>query len=162
MGLSVCLRSRRRFCDDAEPQRLARRRIAAAQVNATDRSTGVTAIVWWARWNGRRELNVPERTKYVMEVMLAVSSCGRRIQMIKIGLMGCGAVAGYGHLPAICETPGFSLHALFDPDRTRLQAAGNQGTFASAEDGIIATRIARQATAQIQQARKDIDWKRTL
>lgn len=46
--------------------------------------------------------------------------------MIKLGLMGCGTVAGYGHLPAICSTEGLSLHALFDPDRRRLLSAGEK------------------------------------
>src|SRR5438046_2552888 len=45
--------------------------------------------------------------------------------MIKLGLMGCGTVAGYGHLPAICETEGMSLHALFDPNRVHLDTAGD-------------------------------------
>jgi predicted dehydrogenase len=30
--------------------------------------------------------------------------------------MGCGNVAGYGHLPAIRDEPNLALHALFDPD----------------------------------------------
>jgi predicted dehydrogenase len=38
----------------------------------------------------------------------------------KIGLMGCGVVADYGHSYAIQETPGVHLHALFDPDADRL------------------------------------------
>lgn len=33
-----------------------------------------------------------------------------------IGLMGCGAVAAYGHVPAIQQTPGLLLHAIFDPN----------------------------------------------
>lgn len=33
----------------------------------------------------------------------------------KIGLMGCGNVATYGHLPAIRQTAGLALHALYDP-----------------------------------------------
>ena len=43
--------------------------------------------------------------------------------MKKIGLVGCGAVANYGHLPAITNTPGLQLGAIFDPDAARLQAA---------------------------------------
>lgn len=42
----------------------------------------------------------------------------------RIGLMGCGAVADYGHLPAIQETDGFKLHAIYDPNEetlTRIQ-----------------------------------------
>ena len=30
--------------------------------------------------------------------------------------MGCGVVADYGHAPAIQQTPGLTLHAIFDPD----------------------------------------------
>ena len=33
----------------------------------------------------------------------------------RIGLMGCGTVAGYGHLPAIKANPEFDLVSLFDP-----------------------------------------------
>lgn len=36
--------------------------------------------------------------------------------------MGCGVVAGYGHLPAIRDTPGLKLHAVFDPDPARARA----------------------------------------
>jgi len=41
----------------------------------------------------------------------------------RIGLMGCGTVADYGHLPTIKDTPGLELHAVFDPDPDRLDAA---------------------------------------
>ncbi|MBB6429825.1 Gfo/Idh/MocA family protein [Algisphaera agarilytica] len=37
----------------------------------------------------------------------------------KIGLMGCGNVATYGHLPAIRDTAGLELHAIYDPDASR-------------------------------------------
>jgi len=40
--------------------------------------------------------------------------------MIRVGLIGCGAVASYGHLPAIVATPGLSLHAVLDTDPARL------------------------------------------
>jgi predicted dehydrogenase len=43
--------------------------------------------------------------------------------MKKIGLMGCGTVADYGHIPTILQTPGLQLVALFDPDAKRLQTA---------------------------------------
>lgn len=42
--------------------------------------------------------------------------------MARIGLMGCGVVADYGHVPAILSTDGLELVALFDPDAERLQA----------------------------------------
>ena len=46
--------------------------------------------------------------------------------MIKIGLMGCGTVAGYGHLPAIAATKELKLEALFEPDPKRLSAAADK------------------------------------
>ena len=39
----------------------------------------------------------------------------------RIGLMGCGTVAGYGHLPALRDCPGLELHSLYDPDEGRLR-----------------------------------------
>lgn len=39
----------------------------------------------------------------------------------KIGLMGCGAVAGYGHLPAILKVPDLELFALYDPFEANLR-----------------------------------------
>ena len=39
--------------------------------------------------------------------------------MLRIGLMGCGTVAGYGHLPAIKATPNLDLISLFEPDPVR-------------------------------------------
>lgn len=38
----------------------------------------------------------------------------------KIGLMGCGAVADYGHIPAILNVPELELYAIFDPDEKNL------------------------------------------
>lgn len=35
--------------------------------------------------------------------------------------MGCGVVADYGHIPAILQTPGLELKALFDPNEERLK-----------------------------------------
>lgn len=35
--------------------------------------------------------------------------------------MGCGMVAGYGHLPAIAETDGLTLHAVFDPSKEAMK-----------------------------------------
>lgn len=34
----------------------------------------------------------------------------------RVGLMGCGTVARYGHIPCIANTEGLSLHAIYDPD----------------------------------------------
>jgi predicted dehydrogenase len=34
---------------------------------------------------------------------------------LKIGVMGCGFVADYGHFPAMARVPRYDLHAVFDP-----------------------------------------------
>ncbi len=39
---------------------------------------------------------------------------------IRVGLMGCGAVADYGHIPAILETGEFALHSIYDPNQEAL------------------------------------------
>ena len=39
----------------------------------------------------------------------------------RIGLMGCGTVADYGHIPAIQRTDGLSLHAIYDPSADALE-----------------------------------------
>jgi len=44
----------------------------------------------------------------------------------KIGLIGCGTVARYGHLPAIRSSPEWQLAAVFDPDPVRAQSAQNE------------------------------------
>ncbi|MET0263245.1 MAG: Gfo/Idh/MocA family oxidoreductase [Rariglobus sp.] len=44
----------------------------------------------------------------------------------RIGLMGCGMVAHYGHLPAILATPGLQLHAVFDPNQDNLRRTQEQ------------------------------------
>ena len=46
--------------------------------------------------------------------------------MKRIGLMGCGVVAGYGHLPTLRDSEDLELHAIYDPDETRLRAAKNK------------------------------------
>ena len=43
--------------------------------------------------------------------------------MKKIGLMGCGAVAQYGHLPAIQQVNDLALYAIYDPVAANLNAA---------------------------------------
>lgn len=40
--------------------------------------------------------------------------------MKKIGFMGCGVIATYGHLPGILETPGLELTSVYDPDPAQL------------------------------------------
>lgn len=47
----------------------------------------------------------------------------------KIGLMGCGNVATYGHLPAIRDCPGLELHALYDPDAARVRDLASPDRF---------------------------------
>jgi predicted dehydrogenase len=42
--------------------------------------------------------------------------------MKRIGLMGCGVVAQYGHLPVISQTPGLQLSSVFDPNPANLRA----------------------------------------
>ncbi|MGD0061142.1 MAG: Gfo/Idh/MocA family oxidoreductase [Verrucomicrobiia bacterium] len=44
----------------------------------------------------------------------------------RVGLMGCGTVAMYGHLPALAAAQGLELAAVFDPDSTRLKAAEDE------------------------------------
>lgn len=46
--------------------------------------------------------------------------------MKRIGLMGYGVVASYGHAPAIRETPGLQLVSVFDPSESALRSAGEQ------------------------------------
>lgn len=46
--------------------------------------------------------------------------------MKRIGLIGCGAVASYGHLPAIKEVPELELFAILDPDAGNLERARRQ------------------------------------
>ncbi len=41
---------------------------------------------------------------------------GAILKMKKIGFMGCGVIASSGHLPAILETPGLELTAVYDPN----------------------------------------------
>lgn len=51
---------------------------------------------------------------------------------VRIGLMGCGVVAGYGHLPVLQRLPGVELAALFDPDANRVrEMAGRFGAGAA-------------------------------
>jgi predicted dehydrogenase len=44
----------------------------------------------------------------------------------RVGLMGCGTVAMYGHLPALAAAEGLELAAVFDPDSIRLKAAQDE------------------------------------
>ena len=46
--------------------------------------------------------------------------------MKRIGLMGCGKVAAYGHLPVLHASEDWDLHAIFDPDAGRLAEAAER------------------------------------
>lgn len=76
----------------------------------------------------------------------------------KIGVMGCGTVADYGHLPAIKQVDALELAALFDPNTDRLHAAqkkfgvpqaftGSEKFFASGIDAVV---VASPAGAHLQ------------
>lgn len=43
--------------------------------------------------------------------------------MKRVGLMGCGRVAMYGHLPALADSPSLELAAIYDPDPGNLEKA---------------------------------------
>jgi predicted dehydrogenase len=78
--------------------------------------------------------------------------------MKKIGLMGCGMIAEYGHLPAILATQGLQAWAVYDPDPER--AYGLQHKFGIPhgyaissmffESGIDAVVVASSAPAHRQ------------
>jgi predicted dehydrogenase len=81
--------------------------------------------------------------------------------MKRIGLMGCGTVANYGHIPTILETPGLELAALFDPDREKLReaqekfgiAAGFSDVDAFLESGLDGVTITSPAPCHILNVR---------
>jgi predicted dehydrogenase len=56
--------------------------------------------------------------------------------MARIGVMGCGLVADYGHIPAILDTPGLELAALYDPDPHRVAESGGKYGVAGASDRV--------------------------
>ncbi len=85
--------------------------------------------------------------------------------MFKIGLLGCGTVASYGHLPAIRATRGLRLAAVCDPNPDRAaQAARQHGLppqqtfddleafFASGLDAVAITSPAPAHMANVLQA----------
>lgn len=70
--------------------------------------------------------------------------------------MGCGTVAGYGHLPAIVATPGLELVSLFEPDTVRGQKAQEKfggrlftDPVAFFESGIDAVAVTSPAPAHV-------------
>ncbi|MHA6483520.1 Gfo/Idh/MocA family protein [Paenibacillus sp. strain BS8-2] len=46
--------------------------------------------------------------------------------MFKLGLMGCGAVASYGHIPVIMDSKDFELIAIYEPDTSRKEELQNK------------------------------------
>ena len=84
--------------------------------------------------------------------------------MKRIGLMGCGTVAHYGHIPTILKTPGLELLALYDPDPERLAATqrrfGVARGFTSVESflesGIDAVTITSPAPCHILNVRDSV------
>lgn len=77
--------------------------------------------------------------------------------MARIGLMGCGSVADFGHIPAILRTPGLDLVGLYDPNEERVRTASEKfghipsfidsdEFFALGLDGVV---IASSATAHL-------------
>ncbi|MCX7918471.1 MAG: Gfo/Idh/MocA family oxidoreductase [bacterium] len=44
---------------------------------------------------------------------------------VKIGIIGCGTVAGYGHLPTTANHPDCELYAIAEIDKKRLQEVGD-------------------------------------
>ncbi|MBC7784132.1 MAG: Gfo/Idh/MocA family oxidoreductase [Burkholderiales bacterium] len=85
--------------------------------------------------------------------------------MIRIGLIGCGAVASFGHIPAIIDTDGLQLHALLDTDPAQLIQAQSRFSvphiftdidlfFQSGIDAVVITSPAPVHFAHVQAAAK--------
>src|SRR5579862_7330535 len=85
--------------------------------------------------------------------------------MMRIGLMGCGVVADYGHIPAILQTPGLALTAVFDPNESKAketaakhgigQSFSNQDRFlASGLDAVVVTSTATAHPTNVLAAAK--------
>ena len=81
--------------------------------------------------------------------------------MKKIGLMGCGIVADYGHIPVLKSTDGLELHAVFEPNPERLRqmqekhgiALGFTDEKAFFESGIDAVSITSPAPCHLANIR---------
>jgi len=79
----------------------------------------------------------------------------------RIGLMGCGTVALYGHLPALVSSADLELAAIFDPDSGRLKAAQDEfavpRAFTDAESffasGLDAVVVSSPAGAHLENVR---------
>ena len=89
---------------------------------------------------------------------------------IKIGLMGCGLVASYGHLPAIAKTDGVQLHALFDIDEARMKLLaaehGNPAVFTDIDaffnSGIDAVVVTSPAPAHLSNVLKAAEYRKPV
>jgi len=81
--------------------------------------------------------------------------------MKRIGLMGCGTVAGYGHLPALSESPSWDLASIFEPNEERRTAAatrfGVPNAFSNVEEffesGIDAVSVTSPAPCHLENVR---------
>ncbi|MDI6782626.1 MAG: Gfo/Idh/MocA family oxidoreductase, partial [bacterium] len=45
---------------------------------------------------------------------------------VKIGIIGCGTVAGYGHLPTVANHPDCELYAIAEVDKKRVNEIGDK------------------------------------
>ncbi|HOZ50155.1 MAG TPA: Gfo/Idh/MocA family oxidoreductase [Candidatus Hydrogenedentes bacterium] len=87
--------------------------------------------------------------------------------MKRIGLMGCGTVAGYGHLPALDECPEWDLVALFDPDKGHLETARKRFNVPNActdvdaffASGLDAVTITSPAPCHIENVREAVRYR---
>ena len=88
--------------------------------------------------------------------------------MIRLGLIGCGVVASYGHLPAILETPGLQIHSVLDPDAGHLAEAqrrfnvphGFTDVDAFFQSGIDAVVICSPAPVHYHDVMKCVEYKK--
>ena len=82
--------------------------------------------------------------------------------MKRIGIMGCGVVASYGHLPALVETPGLELASLYDPNPEQLAQVGARFPWAKQftdseaffESGLDAVSVTSSAPAHFDNVRQ--------
>jgi predicted dehydrogenase len=56
--------------------------------------------------------------------------------MKRIGLMGCGSVANYGHIPALLRSNSLDLVAVYDPDPSRLEVVTEKHDITSVFDDV--------------------------
>ena len=100
--------------------------------------------------------------KYALLASWAATSLGlQELAVKRIGLMGCGTVAGYGHLPALRDEPGLELHALYDPNEQHLHAMqkrfGVPHAFTGYRDTIGAIREDRDPMCPGEEGRRAVE-----